>query len=242
MSGIEMSKPIILGASIFVLALGIVVWRVNYSPSASELPVEVKAAPPQAGPMCPWREPDADMKAFFPNADRCEVETRILSGLRVELAARLGRAPTGDENALHLYRIRQETNTLGTVLTRRVKGTHGAIEIVLAVGPEERVRGVRLQRLREPESIAAAIQNPEWLRAFEGKQANDSWKLGTDIPEVSSEAHDSATAIVEGVRSLLILMTATGQSNVTVPAAAQHHCPCCCSRSEISCVVRSATR
>jgi hypothetical protein len=218
-----MSKTIIVGASAFVLALGIVVWRVNYSPSTSELPVEVKAAPPEAAPLCPWREPDADMKRFFPNADRCEVETRILSGLRVELAARLGRAPTGDENALRLYRVCQQTNALGTVLTRRVKGTHGAIEIVLAIDPENRVRGVRLQRLREPESVAAAIQNSAWLRAFEGKRAGDAWKLGGDIPDVPAEARESAGVIVEGVRSLLILMSAAGQSNVAIPAATSHH-------------------
>ena len=207
-----------------MLALGIVVvWRVNHWSSASEPPVEVKAAPPPAAPMCPWREPDADLKLFFPGADRCEIETRILSGLRVELAARLGRAPTGDENALRSYRICQGTNALGCVLTRRVKGTHGAIEIVLAVDPENRMRGLRLQRLREPESIAAALQNPDWLRAFAGKQADDSWKLGGDIPEVPADATESAGAIVAGVRSLLILLSTAGQSNLTIPAAASHH-------------------
>jgi len=218
-----MSKAFIFGAGGFVLALGIVVWRVHDLSSAAELPAEVKAAPPAAAPLCPWREPETDMKLFFPGANHCEVETKILSGVRVELAERLGRAPTGDENALRLNRVCRGTNLLGTVLTRRVKGTHGAIEIVLAVDPENRVCGLRLQRLREPESIAAVIQNPAWLRAFAGKQAGDTWQLGGDIPDVSTEAHDSAAAIVEGVRSQLILFSAAGQSNLIIPATNSHH-------------------
>jgi hypothetical protein len=218
-----MSKTIIFGAGGLAVALGLLVWRVNHAPSATDALVEVKAVPPPAAPLCPWREPGGDMKQFFPKADHYVIETRILSGVRVELAARLGRAPTGDENALRLNRICQGTNTLGTVLTRRVKGTDGAIEIVLAIDPAEQVRGLRFQRLRESEPIAEAIQNPEWLHAFAGKRADDSWQLGGDIPAVSAEARASAGAIVEGVRSLLVLMAAANQSNVINSAASTHH-------------------
>jgi hypothetical protein len=218
-----MSKTIIFGATAFGIALAAIVWRVNHAPYAAESVFEVKTAPPQAAPLCPWREPDADMKQFFPDANRYEIETRILSGLRVELAERLGRNPTAEENALRENRIYQDSLALGIVLTRRVKGTHGAIELVLAVDPENRVRGLRLQRLREPGAIAAAIQNPEWLRSFVGKSVDNPWKLGDDIPEVSAEARASAGAIVEGVRSLLILLAAASQSNATSPALVPHH-------------------
>lgn len=218
-----MSKHIIFAIGAFLPVLAVIVWRFNHPPAALESVFEVKTAPPQAAPLCPWREPDADMKLFFPDANRREIETRILSGLRAELADRLGRNPTAEENALREYRIYHDSLALGAVLTRRVKGTHGAIEFVLAVDPENRVRGLRLQRLREPDSIAAALQNPEWLHSFEGKTADNPWKLGDDIPEVSAETRDSAGAIVEGARSLLILLAAASQSNAASPVLAPHH-------------------
>jgi Na+-translocating ferredoxin:NAD+ oxidoreductase RnfG subunit len=173
--------------------------------------------------LCPWREPETDLKLFFPEATRHELETRILSGLRLQLAARLGRTPTGDENALHVYRIYHDQTPLGTVLTRRAKGAFGAIELVLAVDTNGTVCGLRLQRLREPESIAVALQNPDWLRSFEGKRADSTFKLADNIPDVAAEARVSAEAITDGVRSLLILFAAAYQSNTQNPVAARHH-------------------
>jgi hypothetical protein len=217
-----MSRVIFFGAGALVLAAAIVGWRITESFSLEILP-ESNARPPQAAPMCPWRDPQSDLKQFFPSATRYEVDTRILSGLRVELAQRLGRTPTGEENALHVYRIYQDKLELGTVLTRRVKGDYGAIELVLAVEPAGQVRGLRLQRLREPDSIAAALKNPEWLHSFEGRNADSSWKIGGDIAEVPSEARQSANAIVEGTRSLLILLAAASLTNAPGPATPSHH-------------------
>lgn len=218
----EMPRLILLGAGGVILALAIALWR--NSSSSLETLFDPKVRPPESAPLCPWREPASDVKLFFPNATRYEVETRILSGLRVELAERLGRIPTGDENALHVWRVYQGNMIVGSVLTHRVKGEHGAIEQVLAVGSDERVRRLRLQRLREPEPIARVLQNPEWLRSFEGRSADSSWKLGSDIPEVPTEARASAQAIVEGTRSLLILLAASNQAlPSSKPATAPHH-------------------
>jgi hypothetical protein len=215
-----MSRRILFGGAVAVIALATAVW---WKVSAStETPFDPKVKPPQAGSLCPWREPESDLKLFFTNATRYEVETRILSGLRVELAARLGRIPTGDENALRVWRIYQEDSLVGSVLTRRVKGGHGAIELVLAVDSDERVRGLRLQRLREPETIARALQDSDWLQSLEGKRTASSWKLGGEIPEVSKAARDSAEAIVEGARSLLILFSASSKAISSNPAATPH--------------------
>jgi hypothetical protein len=217
-----MPRPILLGAGGALLALAIAVWW--NSSSSTETLFDPKVRPPETAPLCPWREPASDLKLFFPKGTGYEVETRILSGLRVELAERLGRIPTGDENALHIWRIHQGTAFVGSVLTRRVKGEHGAIELVLAVDPKERVRGLRLQRLREPEPLARVLQNPEWLRSFEGRRADSSWKFGGDIPEVPAEARASAQAIIEGTRSLLILLAASTQASPSSkPATAPHH-------------------
>ncbi len=216
-----MPRPVIFGAAAFALLLAVVAWRISDS-SASEIPFEPNTKPPQAAPLCPWREPAGDLKRFFPSATRYEPETRILSGQRLELAARLGRRPTGDENALHIYRSFEEQSPLGAVLIRRVKGAYGAIELVLAVGTNGHVRGLRLQRLREPEPIAAALQNPDWLRSFEGQRSDSSCKLGRDIPDVVPEARASAEAIVDGVRSLLILLAVSNESHAQNPVAARH--------------------
>src|SRR5882724_3075888 len=150
-----MSRPVIFGAGALALLLVVAAWRISDS-SSPERPFEPGTQLPQAAPLCPWRDPANDLKRFFPNATRYEPETRILSGQRLELAERLGRVPTGDENTLHLYRCYEEQTPLGAVLTRRVKGRYGAIELVLAVGSNGRACGLCLQRLREPEPIAAA--------------------------------------------------------------------------------------
>lgn len=215
---IEMSRVFLYGVGAFALAI-VGLWLSRSS--STETIFESKAKPPQAAPLCPWREIESDLQQFFPYASRYEVETRVLSGLRGELAERLGRNPTGDENALHVYRIYQDTLVVGAVLTRRVKGVYGAIELVLAVDTGDRVRGLRLQRCREPETAASALQNPDWLRSFEGKRADSVWKIGGDLPEVPAEARLSAEAIVEGVRSLLILLV-TSQTNVH-SATSPHH-------------------
>src|SRR4249920_2684924 len=173
--------PFFASASVLFLLMA---WTLSkWSPS--EVPVESKVSPPEPMPLCPWREPEADMQALFPGATRYEAETRILSGMRLELQARLGRIPSGDENALHLFRIYRDQILLGTVVTRRVKGDFGAIELVLAIGTNQQVRGWRVQRSREPAPIIEALLDPAWQRSFEGKSADSRWQLGLDIPMVS---------------------------------------------------------
>ena len=95
-----MARFLIFGACALALGLAVLARRISES---SELPFDPKTPLPQAAPLCPWREPASDLKRFFPNATQYQPETRILSGQRLELAQRLGRVPTGDENALHLY-------------------------------------------------------------------------------------------------------------------------------------------
>jgi hypothetical protein len=166
----------------------------------------VTAPPPEVVPLCPWREPESDLTQLFPGASEHHTETKILSGHRLELTKALGRPPAPDEHALQVHRILQDKQPVGTILTRRLKGETGAIELVLAVKTNGHVAGLRIQRLREPELVAAALQSAEWLGAFIGKSAADDWHLGADIPPVPAEAKPSAQAIVENVRSLLILL------------------------------------
>ena len=217
-----MPSKVFLGLGALAAVLAVVGWRLAQSSTAETL-IDAHVRPPEAAPLCPWRESEADLKQFFPNATRYEVQTRILSGRRVELTKLLGRTPTGDENALAVYRVRRDDTVLGVVLTRRVKGANGSIEIVLAADPGGNVTGLRLQRLREPDSAARVLQSREWLRSFEGKRADSAWQIGDDIPTVPPEARASAEAIVDGVRSLLVLLAAADQTPPPKPVAAQHH-------------------
>lgn len=209
-SATEMSRPLLFFAALLAMVLGVAGWRTMRRPAAEAL-FEPASAPPEAAPLCPWRDPDGDLKAFFPGATGYRVETRVLSGLRLELSQRLGRAPRPDENALHLWRIYRQHMLLGTVSTKRVKGQYGAIELVLAADPEGRVCGLRLQRLREPPAVARALDNPVWLSAFKEMQAGGPWEVGAGLPAVAPEADASAQAVAQGARSLLILIeTAEG--------------------------------
>lgn len=218
---IEMSRASVFGGCALVLLLAVAGWRIHESALPPEIPFETENRPLPAAPLCPWREPASDLKLFFPNATRYNIETRILSGLRLELAARLGRTPTGEENALRVYPVYEEQTPLGVVLTRRVKGALGAIEVVVAVNTNQQICGLRLQRLREPESTAAILQDSQWLRAFNGKRADSPWQPGQDIPDVPVGARASAESIVEGVRSLLILLAAANQERDLI--AKPHH-------------------
>ena len=213
-------RALLLAAAVAV-GTASVAWR-SSSRFSSETVVANPIKPPEAAPLCPWREPEADLKLFFPGANRHEVETRILSGMRLELGRRLRRLPTGDENALRLYPVYEDGARLGTILTRRVKGEYGAIEIVLAVDTNRCVRGLRLQRLREPESIAGALQGVQWQNSFVGKRVEDSWLLGSDVPGVPAEARASADAVVDGARSLMILLDTSERAPKSSPAEPHH--------------------
>jgi hypothetical protein len=206
---------------LFAASIGYFGWR-NSEGSSNEIFSQARAVPPEAAPLCPWRNPESDLKQFFPEADRHTLETRILSGVRTELAEKLGRQPTGDENALRLGRVYRGSQCLGTVLTRRVKGEFGAIELVLATDDGPTVRGLRLQRLREPAPVENALEDPKWLNSFVGKRPGDPWKLGVDVPEVTNEAKQSAEAIVQGARALLILLSTSSEAQ-TPPLATGHH-------------------
>ena len=215
-----MRLPVILAALLLAGSLAFIGWR---NTDAPEVISEPKATPPEAAPLCPWREPQTDLKSFFPEATGYQLETRILSGMRLQLAEKLGRMPTGDENALHLYRVRHNDTLLGTILTARVKGEYGAIELVLATDTNRAVRGMRLQRLREPQPIANVLLGTTWQSQFLNKRAEDPWTRGKDIPEVPAQAQRSAAAVLDGVRSLLILLGAADTSPVPTVAEAHHH-------------------
>jgi hypothetical protein len=185
-----------------------VVWRAQTRTREPAVLFDPPVHPIESAPLCPWREPEVDLRSFFPAGATYITETRVLSGLRVELAEQLGRPPEPEENALTLHRIFAGSERIGFVLTRRVKGEHGAIELVVGLNANGAVLGVRLQRLREPEAIATQVQQSAWLGRFRGRMHNRGWD-SDDVSALNEDARASARAIREGVRSLLVLHAAT---------------------------------
>lgn len=205
--------------SVFVSAVLAVFWQTRTREEPALFDPAVRHIEP--APLCPWRETEADLQRFFPGWTEYVTETRILSGFRVELTQRLGRVPEPEENALTLHGVFAGSEKTGVVLTRRVKGEHGGIELVLALNQRGEVHGVRLQRLREPESVAKWLQNPEWLGLFRGRLHNQGWG-SDDVRGLPDEAHISAQAISEGIRSLLILLAAS-ESTEAPSTRTPHH-------------------
>ena len=207
-----------LGGTIPLLMAAWLLWRPG-GPSDQQAPFEPPSRLAETSPLCPWRDPEADLRRIFPNATRHEKETCILSSLRTDLARHLGRQPNADENALTLYRVYENAAPLGKILVRRVKGQYCAMEVVVAV-TEGRVQSVWLQRFREPPGIAAAVENREWLKRFQGRTGDAGWG-DDDMGSLPEEARLSGKAIVEGIRSLLILLAAAETAGV--PSNRQVH-------------------
>ncbi len=195
---------------LFALLLsGIVLY---FKPHPEALPVKGLVAIPQSSPPCPWRDAQTDMTNWFPGATRYYIADQILSGKRIELQKRLGRSLTADENRLHMYTVTSNSTEIGTVLTRRVKGKNGVVEIVLGLDPDKRISHFKIQRMREPQDVTDGLASLKLEEQLRGKDA------ASDFSEIKTESTvpDSAACashIVDGVRTLLVLHDA-GQSNL----------------------------
>src|SRR5262245_7072515 len=133
---IGIALPLMVGSVLF-----------NLWPRAADGPrLHLGVATIDMAPPCPWREPESDLAAFFPGATGYQTENRILSAKRLELARRLGRMPTAEENSLRAYCAYRGEEQLGYILTRSAKGQFGAIEIVMVVAGNGQVKGVAVER------------------------------------------------------------------------------------------------
>jgi hypothetical protein len=216
-----MSRRIVLGVGLMVILAVALLSRWLAGPTSVPI-FKAQNKPAEAAPICPWRNQESDLRALFPEATRTQPETRILTGKRAELTSRLGRPPTGDDHVVRLYRAYKGETELGVIQTRRVKGTFGAIEIVLGTDQQYRVRGVLFQRLREPEPIVRALRDPAWLGWLTGRNANEGWGSKPEMHD--AEIQGSADAVLEGIRTMLILLeTADHERDGAKAATAKPH-------------------
>ena len=204
-------------AGLLVLILGVTI-AVYFSTSRESNTVydpPIKHIDP-ASP-CPWRDAETDMTNWFPGATQYQPHDLILSDKRTELRAKLGRELQPEEMALHMYLIKSNDLQVGSVLTRRIKAAHGAIELAVAVDPEKKVRAVKIQRIREPESILNDLAQFHLERRFAGYGLNNDFTLKEGEPRNS--AYETAQAIASDVRACLVLFNAGYSKN----HVSQHH-------------------
>jgi len=177
----------------------------------------------EPSPITPWREPAHDLAALFLPATNYVLESRIVTGLTVEIRKQLGRLMHPDENPFRIHRVQHEGQTLGAILITRVKAEHGGIEIVMGVETNGTIRGVLVQSQREPPTVAGAITNASWLAGFAGKNAKSSLRIGVDLPDVPAEARSSAQSIANSVRDQLIVLSFAEMPVEARERAQTHH-------------------
>ena len=187
---------------------GVVLYASHAVPETPLETVDLKVDPAAGTPLCPWRDPERDMRAFFSGPGEVTTKTLILTPYRAEILRRLGPGTPLRENAVQVHHVRREGREVGVALTRRTRGVYGAIEVVVGIrAADGSVAGVRVQRHRERPEAARVLTSAEWIGAFRGKTAADAFQPGRDLPPVPEAARESALAVADAVRSLVIEYT-----------------------------------
>lgn len=190
-------------------AAGFIGYRLLRTPAGEQIETIGVDRPLRGGPsMCPWREPELDMKAFFKGAESYRTDVLVLSHHRLEILKRLGPGSRLESNALYAHRVLHAGAVIGTVIVRRISGPHGAIEIVAAIDPAGKIAGVRIQRHREPQAVGSAITSPVWLSSFRGVGPESDIRT----PNVSASAEEAAKSIEAAVHSILIELSVVERS------------------------------
>lgn len=151
-------------------------------------------------PPCPWRDPAGDLARFFPGAVGSTNRLHVLSGVRPEIARRLGRPPSASEHSLPVEEVLRGREVVGRILTRRVKGASGVVELVIALDREGRIAGLSIQRSREPEEVLTRIGG-SWLDAFAGRLPTAELPAVPDGTAPGDAAAVTAEAIRDAVRT-----------------------------------------
>jgi hypothetical protein len=211
-----------IGAVLIVLAVIGAVAMVKSTPTIELETMDYTPPELEQTGMCPWRNPDSDMRAFFPGATGHKTMLMSLSDLSLKIKQRVGKSTELQTNGLYVYPIVDGNAALGTVLIQRFAAPHGAMEAVVGVANDGKIAGVRIQRLREPPSVARELTSEKWLGAFRGLTASSAFKISGDLPRTRPESRDSAAALAEAVRVLMIEFD-LGKANLSSSAHAGHH-------------------
>lgn len=154
------------------------------------------------GDVCVWRDPERTMAKLFPNAsDYRTVTKRITPELARTIEERVGaRLDDSEKSEFNFYEITGRaggrTERLGTVLALAGTGDYGAVEVVVGLGPDDRVAGAYIQRARERH--ADKLRSDEFLGQFRGKSAKDSpatWRNARLVEEAPTASRSVVLAV-----------------------------------------------
>lgn len=136
----------------------------------------------------------------FPDAERVESETYVLSDEQVKRIRELSRSEI-DSKLVTLYRGMSGDEVLGYAFidVHTVRTLPEAFMVVLS--PDGRVRSLRMLAFHEPLEYQPA---PGWYAQFEKKSLSEPLRLGNDIHGVVG-ATLSSRATTRGVRRALAL-------------------------------------
>ena len=138
------------------------------------------------------------LKLAFPDAERIEDQTYVLSDAQAERIAAIAQSPL-DSKLVKLYRGYHGDQLLGYAVidVHNVRTMPEAFMVVLT--PEGVVRSVRVLAFHEPLDY---LPNERWYGQFDAKSLESPLRLGGDIHAVVG-ATLSARATTRGVRRAL---------------------------------------
>ena len=155
--------------------------------------------------LCVWRNPDADIKAFFGGGSYRTVLATV-GDKKAKIEKRLGQKLDSDELQLKFWPVTKDGQRVGTVASHLGKGEYGAIEMVVAiVDPPKtpaKVKAVKIQRDRE--RYRSALRSATFLNQFKGKQANSKLRVGEDIKPAHAQAVRASRVVALSVKKLLV--------------------------------------
>lgn len=158
--------------------------------------------------VCVWRDPERTMQRLFPTARDYKTRTEKMTPERiVAIEQALGeKLEDTERKEFDLYEITGvadgEATILGTVLALAGKGEYGTIEVVIGVDRAGGILGVYVQRTRE--RTAKALQAPEFLQQFAGKNKNDGFEIGKDMKPASPDAPLASRVVAFVVKKMLV--------------------------------------
>ena len=82
--------------------------------------------------LCVWRNPDADIKAFFGGGSYRTVLANV-GDKKAKIQKRLGQKLDSDELQLKFWPVTKNGQRVGTVTSHLGKGDYGAIEVLMAI-------------------------------------------------------------------------------------------------------------
>lgn len=136
----------------------------------------------------------------FPDAERIEDETFVLSGEQARRVEELARAPL-ETRVVRIWRGLREGRVQGyAMIDVHTVRTHPEAFLVL-LSPQGSVRSVRILAFHEPQDY---LPSERWYRQFDAKSLEDALRVGGDVHGIVG-ATLSAQATAAGVRRALAL-------------------------------------